>query len=100
MYELWTPPLAKEIAKLSPLSVELNITKEWEDFINKVLIKTPTKISDLTKIKPAENWKDKQSTFIMGIAYDKNLRNKLEVTASKGGHIQDKEILELLKQKS
>lgn len=96
----WHLPKIEELIVLCPYSVELSIENDWRDFIDKYIIRKPTRIADLvihseeTGINP---W-DQPTKFIMGVAYDKSPRDKREVAASKGLHVtfQEGELTEFL----
>ena len=88
----WNPPTFDEMIKYCPIAIEFNIKKEWQSFIDKYLIRQPINISDLVKESTEADYNKeyqygsmwKQEKFIMGIVYDKNLRDKLEISTSKG----------------
>lgn len=111
----WIPPTIEEVAQICPVAVELQLEKDWKDFLEKYMIKYPTKIENLTKEEPqiitdTSNFTYKEiiknkiildskpEQYIMGIVYDKNLRNKLEVSLSKGKEMHIPEIVPFQKE--
>jgi len=66
----------EEKLMLCPYSVEFNIYDTWKDFINKY-IKSPVE-----KIEHLDSSKGSQT--IIGIVYDKNLKDKIEEAVTRG----------------
>lgn len=73
-----------EIFSLSPYLVDLKLSDTWKNFLRKSIK------HDITSIEDLKNMPSEYATII-GIVYDKNLRDKLEVSASKGKKITMKE---------
>ena len=67
----------EEQLQLCPLSVDLTIEKDWEEFLKKYSKQHPQHIGDL----PEENAND---ICVMGICYDKNLKDVIEESIHKG----------------
>jgi len=67
----------EEQLQLCPLSVEFEIEKDWEKFLKKHSKQYPQHIGEL----PEENAND---ICIIGIAYDKNLKDVVEESVHKG----------------
>ena len=83
----YTPANFQELSEWCPYLIELNIEKDWKEFMEKYLIKYPEPIKNLVAqgdyVTNQKLW-ESPDRFIMGIAYDKNPRDKLEVASSKG----------------
>lgn len=66
----------EERIKLCPFSVELKIEDEWKEFINQHIKFPVFKIEELDS--------SHESQVVMGIAYDKNLKDKIEEALTRG----------------
>lgn len=77
------PPLKDVYEKfeICPLSVEFNIYEDWKDFVNKYLKVKITKIEHLNS--------EEHSQVIMGIVYDKNLKDQIEEAMTRGKPVPD-----------
>ena len=69
----------EEKIMLCPLSVEFNIYEQWKDFINKYI---KYNISPIEQLDP-----EKASQVIIGIIYDKNIKDKIEEALTRGKEI-------------
>jgi DNA polymerase-3 subunit alpha len=66
----------EEKLKICPLAVDFNIAKAWKDFIAENI---KWKISKIENLDPSAN-----TQTIMGIVYDKNLKDKIEEALTRG----------------
>ena len=66
----------QEKLKISPLSVDFNIVEEWMPFVKKHI---KWRVSKIEFLDPKKN-----TETIMGIVYDKNLKDKIEEAVTRG----------------
>ena len=66
----------EEKIKICPLAVDFNIMSDWEDFISENIKWPVSKIENLN----SEN----NSELIIGLVYDKNLKDKIEEALTRG----------------
>ena len=66
----------EEKIKICPLAVDFNIVEKWEDFIHKNIKWEISKIENLDSNKSSET--------ILGVVYDKNLKDKIEEAVTRG----------------